>query len=309
MRTYFPNLTVLALVVLVVGCDQSGSSDGDADNNGKPVVYATNYPLAYFAERIAGDTAAVRFPEIDGDPAFWRPSDAQVADMQGADLILTNGATYEKWAKTVSLPPKKTVDTSVSFASALIEIKDATTHSHGSEGEHSHAGTAFTTWMDFDQARQQAIAVRDALVKAMPDDKETLNANADALLADLAKLHEDMRSVTTAIGDRPLVASHPVYQYFARQYKLKIESVLWEPETVPTEADVADLKRILKDHPAAWMIWEGEPASESVGLLKGIGVESVIVDPAGNRPDQGDWLSVMKRNIDNLRAVAGRSSN
>lgn len=308
MRTI---ITVLAALVFpLLGCQDSGSPNGNsADKNGKPVVYTTNYPLFYFAGRIAGKTAVVRFPEIDGDPAFWQPDDQQITDMQGADLILTNGATYEKWAKTISLPPSRTVDTSSGLASSFIEIKDTVTHSHGSDGKHSHTGTAFTTWMDFEQARHQATAVRNALLKLMPDNKETLNTNAGALIADITKLHEEMRSVTTAFGNRPLVASHPVYQYFARQYKLKLKSVLWEPETPPSAEDIANLRKMLEDHPATWMIWEGEPAPKSVALLNDINVKSVVVAPAGNRPDQGDWLSVMKKNIENLRAVVGPPDN
>ncbi|MEM9082949.1 MAG: zinc ABC transporter substrate-binding protein, partial [Planctomycetota bacterium] len=107
----------------------------------------------------------------------------------------------------------------------------------------------------------------------------------------------------------PLVASHPVYQYFARQYGLNIKAVLWEPETVPSEEDMAALRTILADHPATWMIWEGEPASESVELLQSIGITSVIVDPSGNRPDEGDWLSVMKQSIENIKAINAGSAD
>lgn len=306
MRSGLLRMLWFVLLLAVSGCGDTGEAERGGDGN--PVVYATNYPLAYFAQRIAGDTAEVLFPEIDGDPAFWQPGDDQVADMQGAALILTNGATYEKWAAAVSLPSAKTVDTSAGFAQRFIEITGSATHSHGKEGEHSHAGTAFTTWMDFDQAKQQAEAVRDALIKAMPDQANTLRENADALLADIAKLHEDMQAVTATIGDRPMMASHPVYQYFARQYGLNIKAVLWEPETVPSQEDMAALGTILANHPAKWMIWEGEPADESVRLLQTIGVSSVVVDPSGNRPDEGDWLSVMRQNIENLKAVNADSA-
>ena len=307
MNICLKTITVCVMLILAAGCG-GDAEQADAQGDGRPVLYATNYPLAYFAERIAGEAAEVTFPAIDGDPAFWQPTDEQVADMQAATLILTNGATYEKWASAVSLPEAKTVDTSAGFAQAFIEITESATHSHGEEGDHSHAGTAFTTWMDFDQARQQAEAVRDALVEAMPDQADALNANADELLADIAELHEAMQAVTAEIGDAPLMASHPVYQYFARQYGLNIKAVLWEPETVPSEADMAALGAILADHTAAWMVWEGEPASASVQLLEAIDVASVVVDPSGNRPDEGDWLTVMQQNIENLRAVGAGSA-
>ncbi len=310
MKTTFLPLVVLGVLLLAAGCGDNTSNESSGTHiDGKPVVYTTNYPLFYFAQRIAGSVAAVQFPEIDGDPAFWQPEDEQVTSMQAASLILINGATYEKWATTVSLPSAKTIDTSAGFTDRFIAIADAATHSHGKDGEHSHTGTAFTTWMDFDQARQQALAVRDALIVLLPDQADTLSANADTLLADLAKLDTDIQSIATAIGNRPLVASHPVYHYFARRYALNIKPVLWEPETVPSAEEVNVLQAILAEHPAQWMIWEGEPAAESVALLKTIGVGSVVVDPAGNRPDAGDWLTVMQQNVANLKKLAPGSAD
>ena len=88
--------------------------------------------------------------------------------MQKADLILLNGATYDKWLAGVSLPESKLIDTSSAFADQYIKTVEAGTHSHGKGGDHSHAGTAFTTWIDFDQALQQARAVKDALTEIRP---------------------------------------------------------------------------------------------------------------------------------------------
>ena len=48
-------------------------------------VFASNYPLSYFAERISGNSDIVVFPEIDGDPAFWKPEPADIIAMQQSD--------------------------------------------------------------------------------------------------------------------------------------------------------------------------------------------------------------------------------
>jgi zinc transport system substrate-binding protein len=59
--------------------------------------------------------------------------------------------------------------------------------------------------------------------------------------------------------------------------------------------------RVLRlKHPAKWMIWEGEPEKESVAKLEAIGVKSLVFDPCGNVPDGGDFLSVMKANVEML---------
>ena len=74
------------------------------------------------------------------DPAFWEPSDEVVAEMQGADLILMNGASYAKWAEKVSLPMNTRVDTSAGFAGVLLTEKGSVSHSHGDGVVHSHDG-------------------------------------------------------------------------------------------------------------------------------------------------------------------------
>jgi len=263
--------------------------------SGKPQVYVANYPLKYFAERIGGDAIEVKFPAPgDEDPVFWQPDDAAVAGFQSADLILMNGATYSKWAEKVTLPQSKLVDTSAGFKAQFIEIKADATHSHGPGGEHSHSGTAFTTWIDFQQAIQQAEAVSKALTKFALDTEK----NFATLKAELEALDARLLAVGKRIANAPLVASHPVYHYFARRYALNVRPVLWEPETVPDDKAMEELKGILATHPAKWMIWEGDPAKDSVAKLEAIGVKSVTFDPCGNFPEGGNFMTVMKANVE-----------
>lgn len=267
-------------------------------------VYVTNYPLKYFTERLAGQEVDIVFPAPkDQDPAFWQPTDAQITDFQRADLIVMNGATYSKWAEKVTLPEDKIVDTSLGFKDRFIVIKNAVTHSHGKQGMHSHDGTSFTTWIDFQQAILQVDTLDEALKRLKPDSIELFAQDFDLLKKDLLALDMRMETVGKKLAGRPLVASHPVYQYWARRYNINLQHVLWEPEEVPTDAQMDDLKAILATHPAKWMVWEGEPAKESVEKLKAIGVFSAVFDPCANTPDKGDFLSVMKANVSNMEKL------
>ncbi|MES2597777.1 MAG: metal ABC transporter substrate-binding protein [Verrucomicrobiota bacterium] len=296
---------LLPLIPLLASCgkeNQAKLNSVSPSKSGKPQIYVANYPLKYFAERIGGNLVDVHFPAPgDEDPAFWQPDDAAIAKYQSADLILMNGATYSKWAEKATLPEAKITDTSAAFAKDYIQIKADTTHSHGPGGEHSHAGTAFTTWIDLQQAIQQASAVSDALQAVAPaGSTDAMKAAFTTLKGELESLDQRLLAVGKRINGAPLVASHPVYHYFARHYSLNLQSVLWEPETVPDDKAMEDLKAILAKHPAKWMIWEGEPAKESVAKLEAIGVKSLVFDPCGNVPDSGDFMTVMKANVEAL---------
>ncbi len=264
---------------------------------GKPQIYAVNYPLAYFAERIGGKLIDVHFPEIDGDPAFWKPEAKDVHAFQGADLILLNGATYAKWTAMASLPKSKILNTSEGFQDRFIQVTEDGEHKHGKDGDHSHTGTAFTTWLDFKQAEQQAAAIRDELIRLLPNSKHAIGNNFTDLQKQLQALDSELMNIANNYGETPLVGSHPVYQYLARGYDLKILSVHWEPHEMPTEEGWSELNAIRKEYPAKIMLWEGEPDKAIVQKLLQQGISSVLFDPCGNRPNEGDWLSVTKMNI------------
>lgn len=268
----------------------------------KPTVYVVSYPLKYFAERIGGGHVEVVFPAPpDEDPAFWKPDMDAIAAFQAADLIVINGATYAKWLQNVSLPKAKIVDTSAAFKSQYIDIQDAVTHSHGPAGEHAHTGTAFTTWLNFDMAAQQAKAITTALNRLLPQQQTVFETRYDGLEKDLMVLDTQLKEIVARKHDQPLVASHPVYQYFAARYGLNLQSVLWEPGSLPDDEQWQAFKALLAKHPAKWMIWEGDPLPASVDKLQALGVESLVFNPCGNTPEQGDFLSVMQQNIANLQ--------
>jgi zinc transport system substrate-binding protein len=272
--------------------------------SGGLTVYVVNYPLKYFAERIGGDHAKVVFPApTDVDPAYWVPDIKTIMAYQKADLIVINGASYAKWIDKVTLPRFKIVNTSKRFRDQYITIEGAVTHSHGPEGEHAHEGIAFTTWLDFDLAAKQAKAVADALARKQPHLKDTFQKNYLSLEVDLMAIDQNIRAMVAEKYSQPLVASHPVYDYFSGRYKLNMKSVHWEPDEVPTAEQMVALKNMIKEHPAKWMIWEGEPIQTSVARLKTLGINSLVFDPCGNRPDKGDFLGVMKQNVENLKGA------
>jgi zinc transport system substrate-binding protein len=78
-------------------------------------------------------------------------------------------------------------------------------------------------------------------------------------------------------------------------------SVHWEADQVPGDRQLREFKQILKQHPAQWMIWEGQPVQASVDILKTLGIDSLVFDPCGNVPDRGDFMTVMRRNVEDLR--------
>ena len=99
------------------------------------------------------------------------------------------------------------------------------------------------------------------------------------------------------------MASHPVYQYLARRYGLQVASVHFEPDADPGARSWRDLDALRRRHPARWMLWEAPPLAETADRLRGLGVESIVFRPCGNRPQEGDYLEAMSRNLQDLARV------
>lgn len=298
----------ICLLVGVTACGQSGDpvkQDQSASSVTEPSVYTVNYPLAWAAAELAGNAAEVVFPApADIDPAFWEPELDAVAGYQAADVILLNGAGYAKWVDRVSVPQNRTVDTSTAFSDEFIVVESGPVHSHGPEGEHSHGERAFTTWLDLAQFAQQVDATADALSGVLPERSESIEAQHLALSAALKRWDMELQAIGEQLDGAPLLYSHPVYQYLQRRYGLNGVALHWEPDQTPGERDWAELDGILARHPARLMLWEDEPTAETREGLTQRGIAVVVFRPLGNRPEAGDFASVMQENIEQLMAAA-----
>jgi zinc transport system substrate-binding protein len=272
-------------------------------------VYAVNYPLQYFAQRIGGPRVEVDYPgPADEDPAYWFPGPEAILAFQGADLILLNGADYARWISRVTLPEARMVDTSADFRGRLIPLTEGPVHSHGPEGEHSHTGYAFTTWLDHALAIEHARAVRDALAERRPADSEAFEANLAQLESDLEGVAGHWEAVAEALDGQPVLFSHPVYQYPVRRWELDAASVHFEPGEAQDGEAWQQLEALLGRHPARWMIWEAEPLPETAERLQALGVESVVLRPNATEPAEGDpiqaWMADLKAIEAALRAAS-----
>ncbi|MBL9120145.1 MAG: zinc ABC transporter substrate-binding protein [Phycisphaerae bacterium] len=304
-------LALLVTSLLPVACDSGNTpSTGSPARTGEKAakgaglqVFASNAPLAYFAKRIGDAAVTVSVPPpVDIDPAFWQPTAEDIATMQAADLVILNGAGFEHWRSQVSLVERTVIETAEGFKAAWIETRDGVTHSHGTEGAHSHAGTAFTTWLDPDQAIEQARAIHARLAALLPDQATDLQARFMGLERDLRTLNGQFESAIGSSNGLPLVFSHPIYQYFIRRYELNGRSLHWEPEEMPSESELTAFAHLLKEHPAKWMVWEDEPGQAIRSKLRELGVECVVVAPASNMgPDWERWL---ERQIENATQFA-----
>jgi len=286
----------IALLALLAACSEAPAPA--VPERAAPLVYTTFYPTTYLARRIGGGLVEVVCPVPgDADPISWKPDEDAIRAYQEADLIVLNGAGFEKWAETVSLPAARTVETARPFRENWIEYVGTATHRHGGEGAHSHEGLDGHTWLDPVNAKAQAREILLALRKRLPGRVAGLQANFDALAADLDALHDALG----ALRPPPLLASHPAYNYLAARYGWKIENLDLDPEDVPSAAQVDAVARM----GPRILLWEAAPLPEAAERFREAGIASVEFSPLEQPPESGDFLAAMQANIERLRAAVG----
>jgi zinc transport system substrate-binding protein len=274
------------------------------------VVWATTYPLAYFAERIGGDHVKVVCPvPPDEDPQFWRPDRETVLEMQGAALILMNGAGLEKWTETAFLPLTRTVETARPLKSDLIKLEHVVTHSHGPAGKHSHKGLDGYTWVDPINAIAQAREVAKAMGRAFPLHKDDFDAGIRSLIGDLQGLDRTLVALSKGQEGRVLLTSHPFYNYIARRYGWSIGSLLLEVDKMPSDSEFISLQTIVEKTGARLLVWEAPPRADiAAEMSKRLGLKSVVFSPCATLDEEDrvagrDYLKMMLANARNIREV------
>jgi len=267
-------------------------------------VYCFNYPLTYFAQRIGGNHVTVVFPvPHQVDPSSWTPDTPTIEAIQKADLIILNGAGYDSWTSKVSLPMLRIVDTSRIFKNNLIDMQTSVTHSHGPRGDHSHGLSASTTWLDFSQAALQARAIWKAFAKKDPQHKADFSSNFEVLKNDLLALDGAMEELTQKAKDINVLASLPIYQYLARRYQFNIHNLFIAKDTDPSTINWQKIEKDLLHQRADWIIWPQDPLPMARTRLEDMQVKSVIFSPCSMPPDQGDFITVMRQNIENIQPI------
>lgn len=288
------------LAVLAVACADDPTPVHQDTGSAAYIVVANN-PLLYFTQRLIGDAVEVRLlvPEAV-DPASWQPTVADILQLQGAELVMLNGAGYSNWLDKVSISAGRIVVTSAAARDQWRELPDEITHSHGPGAEHAHSGYAFTTWMDMSLARVQAEAIAVALRERWPGQGDSIRDNLQTLLADLDELDAGYRKQADRLAGRDIIYSHPVYQYFEQRYRLPGYSLHWEPGVMPSDRQWSELESRLDD--ASLLIWEAEPIATIQKRLALLDLSFVVVDPAANISER-DWLSVQRGNLAALSRV------
>ena len=169
------------------------------------------------------------------------------------------------------------------------------------------------SWLDPLAYKAQVALVLDALKNEFPDLEDTFDENALAFMASLDKVHDDYDAAFGTNGtctNRTVVANHNAYSYIAYRYNLEFVTVHGlDPEGEPSAADIDEvLEKIEEDEISVLFVEEytDETAVNSILLeADGVSVETLYTMELPPKDSDDDYLSLMEKNLNSLKAGLG----
>ena len=273
-------------------------------------IVAVNYGLQYLTQRIVGDAVKVEFPAARSpDPKNWIPAVADVAAMQKADLIVVNGdgAPFAQWLVTTTLPSSKICDATQDIPlKKLIPISDhQIVHTHGPEGEHSHAYMVPHTWLAPDMAGVQAKTIAERLQVIYPEKKETLESNLKNLLEDL-KIETNVKEPSANTQPIAIVTTSPRLKYLTRYVGLNDHHLLWLDEWLELDVKSAIDKLAVKTKTTAAVavVTDTPPSPELQKFCEEKNYPLIQIDLLERESGRGDYLMMLRENIRRLSELS-----
>ncbi len=287
-------------MVLVIGATACTPTAGDG-----PTVVTAFYALEYAADRVAGDSHAIKTLTTPGQEAHdIELTPKQVASLATADLVV-----YLK-----GFQPAVDAAIEESGARNVLDVSEAArllTAEEGRSDGHDHGELDPHFWLDPIRLADVADAISGSLAD-QGGDRAALQSNAQALRTDLDGIDRAYRQGLATCERRQFITTHEAFGYLAHAYDLhEIGITGISPNEEPSPARIAEIDKQARQYGITTIFYEplGSDALAR-SIANDLGLVASVLDPAegiGERSAGKDYPSIMRANLESLRSANGCS--
>jgi len=233
-------IPVVIVGILLAAC---GGVQTPAPNTaGKIKVIATFSILGDWVKTVGGDKIElVTLVGTDADAHDFEPTPTDSKAIANAKIIFENGLGFEYWLDKLYQSSGSRA-TRVAATEGIIPLKIELGREAGEVDPH--------IWQDVKNAIHAVTVIRDALMKADPQNAYVYQTNAEAYLKELESLDQFiLDQVKTLPGARrKLVTNHDTFGYFAKRYGFTvIGSALSSISTEAGDPSAADMAKVVAE--------------------------------------------------------------
>ncbi len=303
-------IILLVLLFLLGSC---ASPTTPSANPQRLAVVTTSYPVAQFVEQVGKELVEVNLiTKGSSNTHTYDPTPKDLLDMNEAALLFYTNDAMEPWVDGLKSSLKETVK--VVDTSEDIDFIQGHTHDHEEEHGHSHEephgfGDPHV-WTSMKNAQIMVSNIEKALIEQLPDETETIQANAQAYQAQLKQLDQEYETVFKQAHQQKLVfLGHFAFNYLLRDYAFDY-TVLYESlshESEPTAAKVKEVIDYIQEENLSYVFKEELADDRIVETVlettnaQALELHGVHVLSNEDLAAQVSFIQLQQRNIENLR--------
>ena len=308
--------SLASCAALSPGSDSTAAASGasgaapTAAPSGALTVSTSFYPIQYLAQAIGGEHVAVTsVTPTNVEPHDFELSPKDVTALSASSLVLYVSGFQPSLDDALTQVSGPTV---VDLAGSVDLVHhDGVEEEHedgATEAAHDHDAAAALDphfWLDPVRMQAAAKAVEAALAQADPAHADDYAANLDTLNATLTDLNT---SYSTGLGHcerTTFVTSHAAFGYLADRYSLTQASISGvDPESEPSPAELAEVKKVVESTGTTTIFTEELVSPETAQAVAAeTGAQTRVLSPIESAPEDGDYASVMRTNLEELRTA------
>ena len=271
---------LLAILIAAGGCGGGGKSV----DRGKPQVFVSIAPLAYFTERIAGRHVTVSvLIAPGGNPHTYTPTPRQIVRLSRAGLLLCAGSGFEQ-----------IVSSKLAWGNTQLRVVNV---AEGVDASEHHEDAADShVWMSPRIAKTLAAGICRELCTLDPPHTRDYRNNLRKLQDDLDDLDARLTKTLAPLKGKTFLVFHPAFGYFAKAYGLKQEAVESEGKS-PGLRHRSDLIARAKAAGVKVIFVQPQFSRQAADIIaKEIGGTVAVLDPLA-----GDYINNLKHIAEELQ--------
>lgn len=322
-----PRLALAAAALFGVAVFASACASDEPSEADRLRVVTSLPLLAEFASRVGGDAVAVTsIVPLGVDEHSYQPPTTVARDIAQADVVFVNGYGLEQTLLGLVVNNVREGVPVVPASRGLTPLEADHDHDHEGEEAHAeeeHADEVDTTGLDpavhaegdphFWLAATNAVAyvetIRDALIAADAAHEAGYRERADALIAELRALDDEVRAALAVVPEdrRKIVVFHNAFSYFAEAYAFEVfESVApANPNQQASAQEIAGIIRSVREAGVPALYAEPQFSAQTLEAIAAETGTRVLV--LHSIPDEGvpTYAELMRANAAALVAGLG----
>lgn len=232
-------------------------------------------PYKFFVEKIAGDSVKAQLMVPAGASAHtYEPTPKEMLAASKADAWFTIGEPFETKAGKALQNHHPSLQ--------LIDLNRGVDLISAHEHRCCHqCKSAFDThvWLSPRQVKVQAEHIGQTLMQLYPENQELYRERLKTFLENLDRLDKEITEQLGSIKQRVIMASHPAYAYFCRDYGLKQLSVEFEGKD-PTPQQLTRVIEAARQNKIRVIFIQPQYHNKGARLIaETIGAKVVSLDP------------------------------